>query len=194
MINEVLAGQKRSDRNVLILQILVLISCISFITWITTISIKHDIKSTDGQEARLLRIEYLTKGIQHLAFGFVTITVGLFISVFVLVGNLAIGNMKVSDLPNVFKSETKHLSLILAFFSFTYMVRFISDFWIAPIFSKTSSLKPCILNDGLETLCGPTIAILYAVWMSVLYDFLPLSIIVYFHHKSFRHDKVSPET
>ena len=70
-----------------------------------------------------------------MAFGFVTITVGLFISVFLLIGNLAIGHMKVSDLPNVFKTETKHLSFILTFFSFTYMVRFISDFWIFPYWS-----------------------------------------------------------
>ena len=70
-----------------------------------------------------------------MAFGFVILTVGLFTSVAVLVGNLAMGHMKVSDLPNVFKSETKHLSFILTFFSFTYMVRFISDFWVVPYLS-----------------------------------------------------------
>ena len=123
-----------------------------------------------------------------MAFGFVAITVGLFISVFVLVGNLSMGNMKVSDLPSVFKSETKHLSFILIFFSSTYMVRFICDFWVTPYLTKPSTLKPCILNDGLETLCSPSKEILYALWMSVFWDFLPLSTIVYFHHKSFKHD------
>ena len=91
----------------------------------------------------------MTKGIRHMAWGFVCITVGLFISVIVLVGNLAVGNRKVSDLPSVFKTETKHLSFILSFFSFTYMVRFISDFWVTPQLTKQSSLVPCILNDGL---------------------------------------------
>ena len=42
MINEVLTDQKKADRKVLILQICVLIFCISFITWIVTISVKHD--------------------------------------------------------------------------------------------------------------------------------------------------------
>ena len=74
---------------------------------------------------------------------------GLFLSVIVLVANLAVGNRKVSDLPSVFKTETKHLSFILSFFSFTYMVRFIFDFWVTPQFNKQSALQPCILNDGL---------------------------------------------
>ena len=42
MINQVLANEKKSDRYVLILQICVLIFCISLITYITTLSIIHD--------------------------------------------------------------------------------------------------------------------------------------------------------
>ena len=66
-----------------------------------------------------------------------------------LAGNLAKGNKKVSDLPNVFKSEAKNLSFILLFFSFTYMVRFISDFWIFPHFATADDpLATCTLNNG----------------------------------------------
>ena len=123
-----------------------------------------------------------------MAFGFVFITVLLFLSVAVLVKNLTAGNKKVSDLPVVFKSEARHLSFILSFFSFTYMVRFVSDFWIAPIITAPDTFGPCVLNDGLETLCSPAGVIYFYVWISCVFDFMPLSVIIYFHHKSFRHD------
>ena len=138
----------------LTLQICVLIIVISLITWILTVSIKQD--QTGGPTemdvilARYGRIEFVMKKIRHMAFGFVAITAGLFISVAFLAGNLAAGNKKVSDLPNVFKSEAKNLSFILLFFSFTYAMRFISDFWIFPkLVSMLDPLTTCTLNNGL---------------------------------------------
>ena len=128
----------------LILQICVIIFSICFIAWVTTISVKHNQyrgSNRDEEElARFDRIEFTTKRIRQMTFGFIFLTVSLFISVIVLIGNLAIGNRKVSDLPTVFKSETTHLSFILAFFSFTYMVRFICDFWVTPLFVNQSQL------------------------------------------------------
>ena len=125
-----------------------------------------------------------------MTFGFLFLTIGLFISVIVLVRNLAIGNRRVSDLPSVFKSETQHLSFILIFFSFTYMVRFIFDYWVTPAITNQNSLYPCIRDDGLPTVCGSSYSIEAYLWLSVLWDFMPLFVIVYFHHKSFRHDSI----
>ena len=48
--------------------------------------------------------------IQKMAYAFVAVTVLLFLSVAVLVKNLATGNKRVSDLPVVFKSEARILS------------------------------------------------------------------------------------
>ena len=99
----------------------------------------------------------MTLTIKRLAWGFVFITVGLFVSVGVLIRNLAMGNKKVDDLPNVFKSEAKHLSFILIFFSFTYMVRFISDYWIYPSVVKNPSAltATCVLPNGSVAILCP---------------------------------------
>ena len=106
-----------------------------------TVSIKHDnIEGPSEAQARLDRAVFVTGLTKDLGYGFVAIAVGLFISVAVLVRNLAKGNKKVSDLPNVFKSEAKHLSVILSIFAFTYMVRFISDRWVFPLFLKLSKI------------------------------------------------------
>ena len=125
---------------------------------------KHEYKykgsnPVEANAARMNRIEFTTKTIKYMTFGFLFLTVGLFISVIVLVRNLAIGNRKVSDLPSVFKSETQHLSFILIFFSFTYMVRFIFDYWVTPAITNQSSLYPCVRDDGLPTVCGASYSI-----------------------------------
>ena len=164
MINEVLANQKKSDRKVLILQICIIIFCIAFLTWVTITSVKHAYRyngsnPVEANAARMNRIEFTTKMIQRMTFGFLFLTIGLFISVIVLVRNLAIGNRRVSDLPSVFKSETQHLSFILIFFSFTYMVRFIFDYWVTPAITSSSSLYPCIRDDELPTVCGSSYSI-----------------------------------
>ena len=68
------------------------------------------------------------------------------------------------------------------------MVRFVSDLWVAPAITAEDTFQPCVLDDGLTTYCSPAYVIYFYVWISCVFDFMPLSVVVYFHHRSFRHD------
>lgn len=90
-------------------------------------------------------------------------------------------------MSSAFNSEANHLSCILIFFSLTYLLRFCSDQWIIPRLQTEEHLVPCTL-DGQTTICVNTEFILYYLWTSLLFDFAPIIVIIYFHHKSFKKD------
>ena len=82
----------------------------------------------------------------------------------------------------------RNLSIILVFFCSTYVLRFISDKYIVPRLAQPQHWKLCTL-EGRTTYCIDSVFIQYYLWTSLLFDFAPLGIIVFFHHRSFRLEK-----
>ena len=121
-----------------------------------------------------------------MSIGYLILSILLFTSVIMLIKSLSKGKKTVAELSSAFDSEANHLSCILVFFCTTYLLRFISDFWIIPSLSQYEDLVPC--NLGYDTLCVNTTFVLYYQWTSLVFDFAPLSVIIYFHHKSFKND------
>ncbi len=120
-----------------------------------------------------------------MAYGFLALFVFLVSSVTFLAISLAKGKRKITDLPVEFQSEVNHMFVFLFIFAITYLLRWISDAYIVPDI-VTNHVQQCIL-EGVGTFCVKAGFISYYLWTSLIFDFLPLFIIVYFHHKSFRH-------
>ena len=86
---------------------------------------------------------------------------------------------------STFYGEFAHLSWILIVFVLTYVVRFFSDyFYLAPLIEDTNKLVECTI-DGEDTYCISANVIIYYVWTSLIFDFLPIVILIYFHHQAF---------
>ena len=120
-----------------------------------------------------------------MSFGFLALSIFLFISVFILIKTLNLGKKKLVGLSSAFSSEANHLICILVFFCSTYILRFVSDYWILPKLEDEQIL--CTIDDH-ETICVTTAFILYYGYSSLLFDFAPIAVIIYFHHKSFKND------
>lgn len=76
------------------------------------------------------------------------------------------------------------MEVFLFIFAITYLLRWISDAYIVPYIVE-HHVDNCTL-EGVETFCVKAGFISYYLWTSLIFDLLPLYIIVYFHHKSFR--------
>ena len=94
----------------------------------------------------------------------------------------------------MYQSEGRHLVCILFFFCSTYFLRFISDSVVVPKSEEpaeggTFGATLCDL-DEVTTFCFGAGFIIYFTWVNVLFDFAPLMLIIFFHHQSFKHEKV----
>jgi len=76
------------------------------------------------------------------------------------------------------------MSCFLAIFTGTYFFRWISDAYIVPNMIDNSYEK-CTLGE-IETVCVTANFIQYYTWTSLIFDWLPLFVIIYFHHSAFR--------
>lgn len=48
-------------------------------------------------------------------------------------------------------------------------------------------MEGCMVK-GSDTICITSGLIIYYMWLNVLFDFAPIMVIIYFHHRSFRFD------
>ena len=187
-MNEVMASQKRADCYVLLFRIFVFLLVISILTWTLTVFIRVDqeYRPGDADLRRASRQEYQTSTVRKMSFGFLILSLLLVASVIILMRTLAKGKQRLSNLSSAFSSEANHLSCILLFFCSTYTLRFLSDYLILPKLQERS--VPCVINQDHLTECVTLTFILYYMYSSLLFDFAPLSVIIYFHHRSFRGD------
>ena len=74
---------------------------------------------------------------------------------------------------------------MLIIFTFTYLIRWIGDAFLVPMFLKINDLNNCTL-EGTPTSCSSFIFVFYYMLSSLIYDFLPISLIVFFHFLAFR--------
>lgn len=90
------------------------------------------------------------------------------------------------EVKKEFSEELCRLFTMLFVFTLTYALRFVGDYFVIPI-ALSSGLTKCY-NLFIEQRfdCVKAIFIQYYLWSSVLYDFLPIALIAFFHFKSFR--------
>ena len=121
-----------------------------------------------------------------MSYGYLALSILLFASVLLLRISFSQGKKRVTDLASAFDSEANHLICILVFFCSTYLMRFVSDRWLIALLAKP---VPCTV-PGIDhvTICLDITFFLYYLWTSLLFDFAPLSVIIYFHHQSFKND------
>ena len=110
-----------------------------------------------------------------------------------------------NDLPSEFKGEFNNLLCILFFFSSTYLLRFLSGWFITPFYIETNvsyySPRNCLIwahSGGEEAYarskCLPFEYYMYYLPIMILYDFFPIMVILYFHHNTFKYDSRSRNT
>ena len=92
-----------------------------------------------------------------------------------------------------FRTEGYRLFIILLAFSFSYLLRFCCDYWVVPFFVSLEKLKPCFLDGDYATLCVSSDFLYLYLYLSVLYDSLPLVSIMILHHIAFRNSSWTPE-
>lgn len=120
-----------------------------------------------------------------MSYGFAALSVMLFVSVSILIKTLNTGKKKLVGLSSAFSSEANHLICILVFFCSTYILRFASDRFVLP---KLEEENVACMLDGQQTICVTACFVLYYMYSSLMFDFAPLAVIIYFHHMSFKND------
>ena len=85
-----------------------------------------------NNEKRVDRESYTKKVTLQMSYGFLVLSVMLFVSVSILIRTLNIGKRKLVGLSSAFSSEANHLICILVFFCSTYILRFVSDRFVLP--------------------------------------------------------------
>ena len=128
----------------------------------------------------------MTSTTQTMSYCFFSLSFGLLISVIVLVVRIRQGKKRIHDLPDAFRSDAAHMTCSLAFFVITYWVRSASDYWVVP--QLTTFYQTCTLDDE-PTYCVKEWFLLYYLYSNLIFDFAPLLIIMYFHHKAFSMDQ-----
>ena len=84
-----------------------------------------------------------------------------------------------------FGGELCRLFTMLIIFASTYLLRYIGDYFFVPKLTTASNLRSCTLN-GTVTFCNSFLFEFYYILSSLIYDFLPISLIVIFHFLAFR--------
>ena len=128
------------------LQIFVFIFVISILTWSMTAFLIEDHKGGTNNEIRYNRQEYSKKVMYEQSYGFLVLSVMLFVSVCILINTLNIGKKKLIGLSSAFSSEANHLICILVFFCSTYILRFVSDRFVLPRLEEVDDLVPCTIE------------------------------------------------
>lgn len=193
-----MASKKKVAKQVRILQWAISIFIILSLACSTAVFIYKDLKYSDVHNNidRFHRLEYLSKTAKQMSWAFLTLAIGLAASVIFLVKSVQREMKFFSADHKQFKSEFCRMYWMLIIFSLTYFCRWVSDYWIVPSMtyvdylnpftSDDTKMKPCVLSDGLPTLCLSFEFQIYYMGSSLLFDLIPLGLIAIFHYLSFR--------
>ena len=120
-----------------------------------------------------------------LSYFFLGCSIGLLVSIVLLWYSLKKRTLSAVSLPNSFSEQTRSLICILIVFFLTYFLRFISDFFVVPYLNDTEEIGKCIILAE-RPICSSYSLIIYYTWTSMIWDFLPLFLLFWFHHRNFR--------
>ena len=96
--------------------------------------------------------------------------------------------VKAINLPAAFKQEMRNLFWILSIFFATYFLRFFSDYFMVPRLLTPDDLYECEIQQ--KEICGSFQLIIYYCWTTLIWDFLPIVILFWFHHKNFKAESI----
>ena len=137
-IQTFIASQKRADRWVMALRIVVLITVLASIVATSIIYRQQD---QFGLGDRLMQ---LNDDAIQVAWLFLGCSIGLLVSILALNRTLKKRIAQSENCPNEFRQETSKLNCVLLVFGATYFFRFCSDYWIVPMFN-TDEFVECIV-------------------------------------------------
>ncbi len=130
------------------------------------------------------RSTYLANAAQIVSWMFLLTSIGLLISIIILYCSVKRrNNLKISD-PGEFYVEMKQLLQIQVIFFLTYFLRFFSDYFAVPNIIDEQGLEACYVNPRY-TYCASFRLMVYYIWTSFLWDFLPLALLFWSHYKNF---------
>ena len=99
---------------------------------------------------------------------------------------------KIENLSDTFKAEFTNLKITLILFDLTYILRWCSDYYVIPWFFDGNGLTKCDYVDPKfqeavdVSFCCNFNFIMYYTLTSFVWDWAPIYIILYFHHRNFK--------
>ncbi len=79
----------------------------------------------------------------------------------------------------------RNLKIVLVAFFATYFLRWLSDNWMVPYLLDTENLVICV-SEGEKDICASFALLLFYTWTTAIWDFLPIFLIMWFHHHNFK--------
>ena len=126
---------------------------------------------------------------QALAWAFLILFTLLAATSIMLIYMLTMQFRKHDNMERTFKREACNLIFILCFFGSTYFIRFFSDYFIVPdlLDEPDPSKLTCnpVVKGGELSFCPSFKFILYYMTTTLLWDFLPIGLILVFHYRNF---------
>ena len=116
---------------------------------------------------------------------FLLITIPLVLSIFAVIWRLRVRQHRLG-LDASFGSEVKALLIILAFFSFSFLTRFILDTFFSEDILGDSLLKHCKDAQDYDMYCTPYKLIVWVTLTQYAYDMIPMAAIYVFHYFNFK--------
>ena len=128
---------------------------------------------------------------KRLSWSFLAVGVLLGISISLLFYCMTTRSPKIEGLSMTFADEFKNLKITLVIFGSSYILRWLSDYYVSPFIIEHGGLVQCQTEFGGDIpiygdLCCSFFFIMYYTLSSFIWDWLPLYTIMYFHHRSFR--------
>ena len=192
MMDDIIASKNVTKVKILVFQVLVFLITLVSLVYSATMSTIYNHNKYAPIEMRIKEFLYIENVARYFAITFLVLFFLLLSSVLYLMHQLRQGSKKITDLPSAFSGEAKNLLFILLLFSSTYLIRFISDWWVVPNAFYTityySESNCWVKSDGvpINTKCLNFGFYLYYLPITLLFDFLPLIVIMSFHHNTFK--------
>ena len=178
-IEQIIASHDRIDCWVKVVRIVTLVVVLALIMASTAVFITNDLGLPTFR-----RSMYLQDGALVLAWAFLATSIILLVTICVLYYSVKKRSaLQISD-PGEFHQEMKNLVIIQIIFFVTYFLRFFSDYFVVPTLLDDEALLMCF-KQQYYSVCTSYSFIMYYVWTSFLWDFLPLGILFMSHYRNF---------
>ena len=93
--------------------------------------------------------------------------------------------MRATGVNNSFAGETKNLLVIMFFYSLSFLMRFLVDFWLKPRVIPQQSEHTCVDQNHQSIICYPYYDAVYSMAFTFVWDFFPIGAILVFHRRNF---------
>lgn len=180
VLKSVLAIQRKSNVTVKLFQaflflLLSAIIVVSALSW-------HKTSAEKDRNDSYIKSQFWAR---RISWGFLFLAIVLIWCTSFLMYVISSRRAKLKHMPNTFQSESRKLKIFMIIFSAFYILRYLSDYILIPNIAAAKNQEICYVN-GRWTGCMPYFLTLYYLWSSFVWDFFPIALIMYFHHRSFR--------